>query len=110
CFLSRSAMITLFYLFFIVLCSFLGQYIFAGDIESINFQDANLPPASEHWFGTDKDGRDVFLRSMHGGRVSLQIGLISMFAVTISGSAFGAIAAYTGGMVDVLLMSVSDLA
>src|SRR5699024_11299256 len=84
-FKNKIAMTSLFYFIFIILFSFLGEYIFTGDIERINFQDANLPPSSEHWFGTDKDGRDVFLRSMHGGRVSLQIGLISMFAVTIIG-------------------------
>src|SRR5699024_1980 len=97
---NKIAMTSLFYLIFIILFSFLGEYIFTGDIERINFQDANLPPSSEHWFGTDKDGRDVFLRSMHGGRVSLQIGLISMFAVTIIGSAVG--------IVDDFLMRVND--
>src|SRR5699024_843817 len=45
---------------------------------------------------------------MHGGRVSLQIGLISMFAVTIIGSAVGAISGYAGGIVDDFLMRVND--
>src|SRR5699024_9617197 len=105
---NKIAMTSLFYLIFIILFSFLGEYIFTGDIERINFQDANLPPSSEHWFGTDKDGRDVFLRSMHGGRVSLQIGLISMFAVTIIGLAVGAISCCAGGIFDDVLMHVFD--
>lgn len=105
---NKIAMISLIYLVFIILFSFFGEYIFTGDITRINFQDANLTPSSEHWFGTDKDGRDVFLRSMHGGRVSLQIGLISMFAVTIIGSIIGAISGYAGGLLDDFLMRVND--
>src|SRR5699024_12692328 len=105
---NKIAMTSLFYLIFIILFSFLGEYIFTGDIERINFQDANLPPSSEHWFGTDKDGRDVFLRSMHGGRVSLQIGLISMLALTIIASAVGAICGYAGGIFADFLMRFYD--
>src|SRR5699024_3709583 len=63
---KRIAMTSLFYLIIIILFSFFGEHIFTGDIERLNFQAANLPPPSENWFGTDKDGRDVFLRSMHG--------------------------------------------
>src|SRR5690625_1296993 len=73
---NKIAMISLAYLIFIILFSFFGQYIFTGDISRINFQDANLSPSSDHWFGTDINGRDVFLRSIHGGKVSLQIGLV----------------------------------
>src|SRR5699024_12419176 len=62
---NKIAMTSLVYLIFIILFSFLGEYIFTGDIERINFQVANLPPSSEHWFVTDKDGRDVFMTSMN---------------------------------------------
>lgn len=105
---NKIAMISLAYLIFIILFSFFGQYIFTGDISRINFQDANLSPSSDHWFGTDINGRDVFLRSIHGGKVSLQIGLVSMLAVTIIGSVIGAISGYAGGLVDDILMRVND--
>src|SRR5699024_12416520 len=91
---NKIALTRLAYLIFIILFSFFGEYIFTGDIERINFQDANLPPSSEHWFGTGKDGRDVFLRSMHGGRVCLQIVLICMFAITLIGLAVDCISVY----------------
>src|SRR5699024_4364501 len=88
--------------------SFFGELFFKGDIIRINLQDAKLPPSSEHWFGTDINGRDVFLRTIHGGKVSLQIGLVSMVAVTIIGSIIGAISGYAGGIVDDLLMRLND--
>src|SRR5699024_5492168 len=81
---------------------------FIGDILRSNFQDSNLPSSSEHCFGTDKDGRDVFLSSMHLGRVSLQIVLISMFAVTIIVFSVNAISYFDVCIVDDFIMRVND--
>src|SRR5699024_12437137 len=83
---NKIAMTSLFYLIFIILFSFFGEYIFTGDIVRINFQDANLLPSSENWIGTDKDGRDDFVSSLHGGRVGLGIGLLCIFAIMLIGS------------------------
>src|SRR5699024_2901323 len=53
-------------------------------------------------------GRDVFTRTLYGGRVSLTIGLVSLFSVTLIGSFFGSVAGFFGGWIDNLLMRFTD--
>lgn len=105
---NKLAMISLGFLIFIIILSFLAPYITTADITRVNPADRNITPSSEHWLGTDMNGRDVFTRALYGGRVSLTIGLISMFAVTVIGSFFGSIAGYYGGWIDNLLMRFTD--
>jgi peptide/nickel transport system permease protein len=65
-------------------------------------------PNSEHWFGTDELGRDIFTRILFGGRVSLAVGLISTFLSISLGVVIGALAGYFGGWTDSILMRVTD--
>lgn len=105
---NKLAMISLGFLLFMIFLSFLAPYITTKDISRVNLSEINLPPSGEYWLGTDADGRDVFTRTLFGGRVSLTIGLVSMIAVTIIGSAIGSIAGYYGGWIDNLLMRFTD--
>lgn len=65
-------------------------------------------PSAEHWLGTDELGRDVFSRLVHGGRVSLAVGLFSMLVGLSLGLAVGGAAGYFGGRVESLLMRIVD--
>lgn len=105
---SKLAMISLFFLVFVIILSFLAPYITTKDIIRVSLSEINIPPSGEYWLGTDRNGRDVFTRLLYGGRVSLTIGLVSMFAVTLIGSFFGAIAGFYGGWIDNLLMRFTD--
>ncbi|MDH3211990.1 MAG: ABC transporter permease [Myxococcales bacterium] len=58
------------------------------------------PPSSEHWFGTDKEGRDVFARMLYGTRISLTIGVVAVAIYVTIGVVLGALAGYFGGWVD----------
>src|SRR5690625_1364958 len=101
-------MVSLAFLVFIIILSFLAPYITSEDVTRIDLTNIDQEPSNENWLGTDRNGRDVFTRTIHGGRVSLTIGLVSMFAVTVIGSIVGSIAGYFGGIIDNLLMRFTD--
>ena len=66
-------------------------------------------PSRVHWFGTDDLGRDEFSRSLHAGRVSLSIGILSASAAALIGTTVGAFAGYYGGIVESALMRLVDV-
>lgn len=104
----KLAMISLIFLIFITAVSFSVPYITSTDIERIHMSETNQPPSSEYWLGTDRNGRDVLIRTLYGGRVSLTIGLTSMFFVTLIGSIIGSVSGFFGGWIDNLLMRLTD--
>ncbi|GAB1432993.1 ABC transporter permease [Spirochaetota bacterium] len=67
------------------------------------------PPSGKHWLGTDTSGFDIFIRLMHGGRISLTISFIVIFLETFLGIILGGIAGYFGKWVDLLIMRVVDI-
>ncbi|HVA84865.1 MAG TPA: ABC transporter permease [Candidatus Saccharimonadales bacterium] len=67
-----------------------------------------LPPSLAHWFGTDSLGRDVFARTLLGGRVSLAVGLVSVIFSTVIGVVVGALAGYYRRL-DFVIMRVVDV-
>lgn len=67
------------------------------------------PPSSTHFLGTDDLGRDVFSRLLHGGRVSLQVGILAVAIAVTLGTLVGLVAGYFGGVVDAVLMRVVDI-
>ncbi len=71
--------------------------------------DKYLPPSLDHPMGTDGLGRDMLIRSMDGGRISLMIGLLAMFLSIIVGTLVGALAGFYGGLLDNLLMRLADV-
>jgi oligopeptide transport system permease protein len=64
---------------------------------------------SKHWFGTDDVGRDLFVRTLYGGRISLMVGLAATLVSLIIGIAWGATAGYAGGKVDQVMMRIVDV-
>jgi peptide/nickel transport system permease protein len=66
------------------------------------------PPSSVHWFGTDSVGRDVFVRIIYGGQISLFIGALAVLMSISLGTVIGGVAAYYGGWVDALLMRFTE--
>ena len=72
-------------------------------------RDVRQGPSWEHPFGTDKLGRDIFVRVMYGTRISLLVGVVTMVLVCLIGITYGGIAAYVGGWCDNLMMRFVDL-
>jgi ABC-type dipeptide/oligopeptide/nickel transport system permease subunit len=71
--------------------------------------DPLVGPSSEHWFGTDNLGRDIWSRVVHGARVSLVVGLASQAIAFAIGVTVGAAAGFAGGVVDSALMRATDV-
>jgi peptide/nickel transport system permease protein len=71
--------------------------------------DKYLPPSLQHPMGTDGLGRDLLIRSMDGGRISLLIGLLAMLLSIVIGTTVGALAGFYGGWMDNLLMRFADI-
>ena len=66
-------------------------------------------PSAEHWLGTDQGGRDVLSRIVHGSRVSLAVGIMAVAVLVLIGIAFGTLAGFYGGMLDILLMRILEV-
>lgn len=97
---------TIFLIF--VLIALIGPWIAPYGYNEQIYSDARQPPSSEHWFGTDNLGRDVYSRVLYGAReVLAQAGLGTMLAV-ICGTFFGLLAGYRGGWLDEAIMRLFD--
>lgn len=73
-------------------------------------KDNLLAPASkDHIMGTDKEGYDIFVRLMYGGRISLTVSFIAVFVITVLGVVLGGVAGYFGGAIDNVIMRICDI-
>ena len=68
----------------------------------------SLPPSSEHWFGTDNYGRDIFARIVHGSRNSLLVGFAGVIFGVLFGSVLGSASGFYGGKIDAVIMRILD--
>ena len=66
-------------------------------------------PSLKHWFGTDGLGRDIFVRTLYGARISLTIGFVAAIVNMVIGVLYGGIAGYLGGWVDLIMMRIVDI-
>ncbi|WP_160203331.1 oligopeptide ABC transporter permease [Priestia megaterium] len=105
---NKLAMISLAFMIVITLLAIFAPLLTKADITRIDYMAMNAAPSSEHWFGTDTNGRDVFARTLYGGRTSLLIGVACTTLVILIGTLIGSIAGYYGGKVDQFLMRFTD--
>jgi peptide/nickel transport system permease protein len=96
-------------LLLIAILSFGAPLFTPYDPMKIDLTSITQSPSREHIFGTDNLGRDVYTRTIYGGRVSLSVGLAAATLATAIGVTLGAISGYFGGPVDNLLMRFTDV-
>lgn len=102
---SRIALVVL---TIVTLSSLLAPWIAPYSPSEINLFNMLADPSPQHWLGTDENGRDVLSRLLHGGRVSMAVGLAAMFAAILIGSLLGALAGFAGGWVDSIISRLID--
>ncbi|HVI52500.1 MAG TPA: ABC transporter permease [Candidatus Sulfotelmatobacter sp.] len=78
------------------------------DADSVDLMSMLLPPSLSHPLGTDELGRDLLVRLLHGGQVSLLVGLLTALAAAVLGTLVGLTAGLRGGWADALLMRLTD--
>lgn len=93
----------------ILLVAVLAPVIATHDPNSSVLADAVQPPSGEHWFGTDKMGRDLFSRVIYGTRTSILSTMVLVLSILLLGGALGIVAGYVGGIVETIIMRVADM-
>ena len=94
---------------FLFLYSFFGAIVVPESVANFTATGSRLQlPSAEHFFGTDSIGRDVLARSIYGGQISLLIGLTAVLIETLVGVVVGAVAGFYGGLVDSILMRITE--
>ena len=107
----KGAVVSAFILLVIIaaaLAAPLVEHWLGHSMEQTNIGRRFAPPSWEFPLGTDEAGRDVLLRLLYGGRVSLLVGLAAALASAVIGTAIGILAGYYGGKLDALLMRLTD--
>lgn len=108
-FQNRLAVIGLMVFGGILLTCLLAPLIAAYDPVAPDLRSINQPPSLQHIFGTDKLGRDVFTRTLYGGRLSMLIGLGSALIAAVIGVLLGCYGGYKGGIFDKVVLRLSEV-
>ena len=108
---NKGAIVGMILLVVIIIIALVSPYIFnyETDVIANNVKERMQHPSSEHWFGTDDLGRDIFARVCYGARYSLAVGLVAVAVALVVGVTLGAAAGYVGGVFENLIMRVCDI-
>ena len=106
---NKLAMVGLIFILIMVVLAIVVPMVSKYGFESTDILNKNALPSLEHPFGTDKLGRDIFVRVMYGGRISLAIGFATAFICLIIGVLYGGISGYVGGKTDMFMMRFVDI-
>jgi len=108
-FKNRVAMLGLAIVLIIGFMSIVAPLFSPYKYSDTNLKDRNSVPSAEHWFGTDKLGRDLWTRVWIGARVSLLVGLLGSIVPSLIGIVVGGVSGYFGGTLDMLIMRFVDI-
>jgi len=108
---NKAALVSLCLLAFIALACVVGPWLLPHAFDSADWDAMSAAPSwkNAHFWGTDDAGRDLLVRCLVGGRVSLTVGLLATLASVSLGIVWGATAGFIGGKVDSLMMRIVDM-
>lgn len=106
---NKLAMFGLIIVLLMTLASIFAPLLASHDPNAIDMTKLNQAPGNGNIFGTDSTGRDLYSRLLYGGRISIMIGVLSALTTSIIGTIFGLVAGYYGGLVDKLLIRLSEI-
>jgi len=106
---NKIAMTALIILGLIILGSIIGPHLTEFNYRSNDLSNTNQAPSSLHWFGTDELGRDMFVRTWMGARISLIVGLAAALIDLIIGVIYGGTMGFFGGRIDEIMNKFSEI-
>ena len=106
---NKLALFGLIFLTVLIVCAILVPMLSPYNYESQDILNRNALPSLAHPFGTDKLGRDIFVRVMYGARISLTVGFSTAAINLVIGIVYGGISGYIGGRVDMVMMRIIDV-
>jgi oligopeptide transport system permease protein len=108
---NRAAVASIVILAVIALLALLAPLVAPHPFDKVYWDRVSSPPdfSAGHFFGTDANGRDLFARTLHGGRISLLVGIVATMVSLVIGVTWGAVAGYVGGRVDAVMMRIVDV-
>ena len=108
---NRAAITSAVILAVMAVVVFIAPLFISYEIDETDWDSISVAPsfASGHWFGTDALGRDLLVRTLQGGRISLLVGLVATFVSLLIGITYGAVSGYLGGRVDQVMMRLVDI-
>lgn len=106
---NKIAILSLIILSIIAILCVIGPYLTPYKYYAVDHSIVNQGPNTQHYFGTDDLGRDMFARICKGGRVSLIIGLLGALIDATVGVLYGGIAGYFGGKIDIIMMRIIEV-
>lgn len=106
---NKAAVTAAILLMIIMLSAIFASIIAQHPLDEVYFDHIEEAPSALHWFGTDINGRDLFVRTLHGAQISLSVGILASTVSLIIGVTYGAISGYFGGWVDQIMMRFVDM-
>ena len=108
---NKAAVVSMIILGVVGLMALFAPWLSPHPYDEVYWEHIQVPPdfANAHWFGTDGNGRDLFVRTLYGARVSLMVGILATGVSLIIGVVYGATAGYLGGRADNLMMRFVDI-
>ena len=105
---NKLALVGLGFLIVLLLCCIILPMVLPYTYDGQDMANRNAAPSLAHIMGTDKFGRDIFVRILFGGRISLTVGFTAALISLCIGVTYGGIAGYAGGKVDMVMMRIVD--
>ncbi|MDR3516979.1 MAG: ABC transporter permease subunit [Azospirillaceae bacterium] len=108
---NRAAVTSAIVLVLVTMACVAGPMFLPWALDDVDYTSFTTAPdfAAGHYFGTEANGRDLLVRTLYGGRISLLVGLVASLVSLIIGVSYGATAGYFGGGVDNIMMRVVDI-
>ena len=105
---QKTSLVAAGFVLLLVILALIGPYIVPYDVTVEDYSNILKGPSWQHLFGTDTFGRDIFSRVIAGARISLFVGLSSVTVGAVFGSVLGLVSGYYGGILDSIIMRISD--